>query len=296
MGKVIQHRSKQGRGTKSEGPGRCARDNRAPTAHLCSLLPRLPSAACSPLIPRSAACNKTTGTGTALPWLQGADWCCSSCLQWKASAALHCGGSGTDPRTSQWGRGLGAASFLPRHEPHRSSGQLPACRPRPRPPRHAGHHGSTTRGGRGGAARGAPGAVVAGRAAGGPGSMAVRSLRAGARLSVGAARQGRCVGAGPVRPRAGGGERSGTWRRSGAGPSAAGGGSGPVVPRPVLLGEPGAGLPPRLGRARGEAAACPPGGPSCGAAAGPPPFRARGAALRAGPAEQRAVRVTAAMP
>lgn len=113
MGKVIQHRSKQGRGTKSEGPGRCARDNRAPTAHLCSLLPRLPSAACSPLIPRSAACNKTTGTGTALPWLQGANWCCSSCLQWKASAALHCGGSGSDPRTSQWGRGLGAASFLP---------------------------------------------------------------------------------------------------------------------------------------------------------------------------------------
>lgn len=69
--------------------------------------------------------------------------------------------------------------------------------------------------------------------------MAVRSLRAGARLSVGAARQGRCVGAGPVRPRAGGGERSGAGRGGGAGlgPARRAAGLGlscPVLSCPVL--------------------------------------------------------------
>lgn len=165
------------------------------------------------LLTRSAARNKTTGTGKALSWLQGADWCRSSCLQRKASVAwgpAHsgCGSSGTDPRAAH--RGLRTAgSELP--PARRGAGPALGAQRSPR-------HGGTTRGGRGGAARGAPGAVVA------AGRQAARgawpAARCGPRLGCPSARRGRAgawVRGLCGRGRAGGGERSGTGRGGGAG-------------------------------------------------------------------------------
>lgn len=173
------------------------------------------------------------------------------------------GSSRSAPRAQDCG--IAASSGSPRRRTRARSAAQPAARR---------HHPRGA--GRGGAGR--AGSCSRGGAAGGPGSMAGRSLRAAARLSVGAARQGRCVGAGPLRPRAGGrrgAERDGTWRRSGAGLGAAGPGLSLSRPVPSCW----------VSRAAPRSRAVPctlalPAGRLPVPAAGPPPFCARGAKRR----------------